>query len=520
MKIFEIALIAIVALVLAGIALVAIIYAVINHQGAQDWAAAQRELKAKGETMEWSAFVPASVKDEENLAFVPFFVRELSYTNDPKTGFYGFGPANSRPTDLKDLPFGAGGRPEGLRAAGWNLARPTDLETYAKVYDQAHNLPYPQPGDPAAGARGDLSFSEPILEEIAKAAAERPSTRFPVDWNTPNVFATALPHYNLQQQLVSALRLRASTELAASHSDEAGRDVDLAFRLCRDLCDEPNLIAHLVEITTLSNILTPIWEGLADRRWSADDLTRLQTELQGFDLLADYQHAIRGERAWGAVRGLDYFRNHFSELPALAHGTAPAPAAEQVLYKRMGMLIPRGCFDSSKATSIRLMQEYFVEGVDPRAHRAFPAKSEAGTAAVSRLSQTPTNLLPRLSVPIFASVLAKTTRLQAGLDEAIVACALERFALDHASQATRYPEALSELSPAYVDHLPTDVISGEAIRYGKTPDGRYRLYEVGWNGRDEGGKVVWRSGGDAPSQDNAQGDWVWQYTELPTPPGR
>ncbi len=494
------------------LALLALIYAAINYSGAQEWADAQRELKAKGESLEWPSFIPPPVKDDENLAFAPLFVRELKYRNDPQTGFPGFGPGSGQLSDLKDMPYGSGGKPAGLRISGWNLARHTDLATYAQVYDQAHQLPYPQPGDPVAGARAGFAPYTAVMDELARAAAERPVTRFPVDWETENPFGVALPQNNLQQLLVSALRLRASIEVAGGQADAALRDVELALRLCRDLRAEPTLMAHLVETTGLNLILTPIWEGLADHRWSAAELERLRAELQDFDLLADYQHAIRGERASGGTRGIDYLSTRLGELPGIVHAPNEAPASETLSYQRMGPFVPQGWFDRNKATMARMMQKYYVEGVDPRAHRVFPAKAAAAEAALTKLSSHPECLFVRLALPTYSSISRKAAQMQVGLDEAAVACAIERFAFDHVGQ---YPETLNELAPTYMDRVPTDVVSGEAMHYRKTPDGRYCLYEVGWNGRDDGGRVVWWS--DGRQLDNKLGDWVWQYAELPAP---
>ena len=103
--------------------------------------------------------------------------------------------------------------------------------------------------------------------------------------------------------------------------------------------------------------------------------------------------------------------------------------------------------------------------------------------------------------------------MQAAADEIIVACALERFYLDHQS----YPGDLRGLVPAYLEQIPHDVVTGGPLRYAPTPDGRYRLWEVGWNGRDEGGVVAWNKEGKR--LDEKQGDWVWQYQAL-TPPSK
>ncbi len=62
----------------------------------------------------------------------------------------------------------------------------------------------------------------------------------------------------------------------------------------------------------------------------------------------------------------------------------------------------------------------------------------------------------------------------------------------------QYPERLEDLTPAYFEVVPTDLFSGEAHRYRKTPDG-YLLYSVGLNRIDDsGGETLL---GDPPGDD-------------------
>ena len=67
-----------------------------------------------------------------------------------------------------------------------------------------------------------------------------------------------------------------------------------------------------------------------------------------------------------------------------------------------------------------------------------------------------------------------------------------------------------------VGRVPKDITDGAPLRYKATGDGRYQLYSVGWNGRDEGGRVAWYS--QSYYQDYADGDWPWQYEPLQPPP--
>ena len=64
--------------------LVALFYAEEDWRGARAWAAAKRELQAKGESLEWSDFIPPPVPDDQNLAMAPLFVRALAYQMIPE----------------------------------------------------------------------------------------------------------------------------------------------------------------------------------------------------------------------------------------------------------------------------------------------------------------------------------------------------------------------------------------------------------------------------------------------------
>jgi len=95
--------------------------------------------------------------------------------------------------------------------------------------------------------------------------------------------------------------------------------------------------------------------------------------------------------------------------------------------------------------------------------------------------------------------LPKFTVAQAWVNEAIIACAIERYRLAHGA----LPATLDELHMAA---LPHDVVNGEPLRYRVAGDDNYVLYSVGWNGVDDGGKAVKKSNG---AIDLTRGDWVW-----------
>jgi hypothetical protein len=98
---------------------------------------------------------------------------------------------------------------------------------------------------------------------------------------------------------------------------------------------------------------------------------------------------------------------------------------------------------------------------------------------------------------------------QSEADLAMVACALERYRL----ALGQYPVELSALVPRFASTLPHDIINGQPLKYHRTDNGRFILYSIGWNEKDDGGVVATK--GNPPHADNDQGDWVWQYPERP-----
>lgn len=94
-------------------------------------------------------------------------------------------------------------------------------------------------------------------------------------------------------------------------------------------------------------------------------------------------------------------------------------------------------------------------------------------------------------------------RTQAAVDMARIACALERYRRAQGS----YPEQLDALAPQFIKKIPHDIINGQLLHYHRTDNGKFLLYSVGWNGKDDGGVP-----GDGrqyfPSK--SQGDWSWQ----------
>ena len=118
-----------------------------------------------------------------------------------------------------------------------------------------------------------------------------------------------MPHLAAIKSLTLVCDLRAIAELETRRSDEAFADLQLGFRLSASIRDEPFLIDHLVRIAALNLTMHGIREGLTRHAWSDSQLAAFENTLTNIDLLSEYEHTMRGERALN-IGGIDYFRRH------------------------------------------------------------------------------------------------------------------------------------------------------------------------------------------------------------------
>jgi hypothetical protein len=502
-----------VALALAG--LVGAWYAEENYRGARAWEKTRHDLEARGESLDAAHFIPPPIPDDQNLAMAPVFVRALEYRVDPATGLLTFGKGLHNPEYefLAGMPYGSildrSRRP--ANSGDWTTAQPLDLGAFQRYYESQKDFAHPaSPGTAADDVLLALTRYEDALTELADEAASRPLTRFPVNWTQRPGWGISFVHGSVIQSLTAALRLRACASLVLGRTDDALRDILLGWRLNTALEQEPALLSDLVALTGRSFLLQPIWEGLASRRWNADQLAELQRRLSSADMLRSLRRAEQFERASFLVPMREELRRPtgFRDLLAAQFGSA---AEEGTWLGTAGRFFPAGWADLSVAFGCEWEQKYLIDAIDVPAHRLSPGQSAAGQAVLAKLPPHPTNLLIKVSGPTFASLAVRNAQRQAGMDEALTACALERYFLDHHA----YPTELAALVPMYLSRVPSDVIDGAPLRYRPTADGRYRLWEVGWNGRDEGGAVVWKT--DGKHLDAEQGNWVWQYERLNPP---
>ncbi len=234
-----------------------------------------------------------------------------------------------------------------------------------------------------------------------------------------------------------------------------------------------------------------VWEGIATGRWNEQHLAQVQAALSPIDLLSDYEHSIRGERAFG---------NDFLQRIRAGHEYGGA-------VEGIARFAPGGLLYQNQLTINRMYQNYFFGVIDTKKRRVDVERVVALEKATEVRQRHPYRFLAALLLPALEKSSFRFVHGQTVIDQAAIACALERYRLAKGE----YPETPQQLTPQFLREIPHDLITGEPLHYSRPNTNKFILYSIGWNQKDDHG-VPAPSGISSSRQ--TSGDWVW--TPAPT----
>jgi hypothetical protein len=470
-------------------------------RGEHDWADAKSAFEAQGGTLDPQKLAPPPVPDEENFAMTPLLNPPQGTPVPPnKWGRLAWPVAAGQDPDDSDFSWNTSSY------GNWPLGKRQDLEDWKKFLGQTDILQA-------------LKKLDPELSEIS-TASRRPFARFPLEYGKDS-FAL-FPNMGMLMHLAKIYTVRAQAELAAGQTDRAAEDTLTIFQLANSLTNEPFSFFQIMTVSLASSGLQVLWEGLVAHRWSESQLVEFSGGLQKFDYLAGEQLGLQGEIAQSdflyqrSLSDSAYLKTLFQPwFQALGVGdTAKTPILlilKYELHQEAWMpylaaeLFPRGWLYQNRMVHLQDEQK-FLATLDVSRHSVDVEKSKLIDVQLVQRKSTPYNFIA--NVYNFPNLNRVFAHFEASMDEAQVACALERFRLANG----QWPETLAELMPKFIAKIPTDIISGGPMHYQKKPDGHFLLYEVGWNGTDDGGVIAKSSDGEL---DQKNGDWVWPDAVQP-----
>jgi hypothetical protein len=405
--------------------------------------------------------------------------------------------------------------PAPLLLRGFERGVPTDLKGWASWLREVNPVAPLETAQPARDVLSALSRNDALVGELAQGLS-RPESQWTPAWKTrtlpDNPLSLALPNYSVTQSLTPMLCLRSAAAARAGDAGAAHLSLLIAVRLTQAYMREPFFIGTLVACGQSAGINGAVWELCDAQSGTADQFRALQDSLTKLDYRQGLLCAERGEMA-GAVNTLAYLNRTrdpriLEMISSLKTDNAGGGSSN------MG-LTPDELFEENEATTADWYFNYLLKPLRDAGLMQMLESGKNLNSMVDSFKKEPSrhidSSLAQLWVPSVVGVIYKVFYTQAIENQAIAACALERYRIEHG----KYPDTLADANHPGEKPIPQDIISGKPMGYRKTPDGRYLIWCVGFSGVDHGGTRMLDAQNSKylqPSSPTYQGDWVWSYS--------
>jgi hypothetical protein len=558
---------------------IALFYAEEDWRGRRAWENCQRELEAKGAVLDWSAFLPPPVPEDQNVFAVPEMQQWFAGRRSPTTlsanlgwpgptelskilNYPGWAASTNQRVVVADVIIGLPGStpPSGFTVLRWRdatnapveatqlmrealgpmgmdpqgyaiLARRPQEVRPAQIFLQCQTAPTPKeleqffskdliPGgnyygasekvrvEAAAGNSYQLTMGkllsaadyaawgdsiEPDLA-IIRQAVQRPYARLQGNYRD----FVDMPVVNFLSMRIISQRLVALAEcqLLLGQPDKAVKEMTLLNQVRRILEYRPagkpmTLVSAMINVAITGLYVSWVEDGMRLQAWKEPQLAALQEQLAQINLRPYVADAFSFERA-GIVHYVE-ISSHAEQGEFIWWGLHHTNDSVRTLLTR---LIPQGWIDQNLVMFANA-EQLLIEGLPPQHEEIVPHKIDTEKPGIDEVvkHRSPFNLLAAIAIPNFSRAQKTLAHTQTMVNQAQIACALERCRLSRGE----YPPTLDALVPQFIEKIPPDLIGGQPPHYRRTEDGKFLLYSIGWTEQDHGGK----------SGSNGDGDWVW-----------
>ncbi len=447
------------------VTLIALFYAEENWRGKRAWEKCKSELAAKDVVLDWSAYIPPPVPDDQNIFKAPKM----------QEWFVGRGSTelSRRLSNPLAAAIGRGVNP---------ITSVTAAREYLKWSDQF-----------------DVDFN------LIREALKRPYARMEGSYEVP--YEMPIPSFVTLRAVAQTLTQRCHCFLLLNESEKALRELTLLHDICRFLEAEPSgkpmtLVAAMINVAITGLYTDTIADALSRGSWNEVQLAEIEKQLSGKNLLPDVLHGFQQEPA-AVCRGLEILSASKRASMITFFGSRQPTFWEQLKNPRYLFIkwMPRG-WVYQNMVALATARQKIITAFDSQNKFVLPREAEARNRDLddSENWTRPFTILVAIALPNYAKTIRSLAQKQTEVNQALLACALERYRIAN----NEYPENLKALVPPFIEEIPRDVINGGALKYRLEKDGRYILYSIGWNETDDGGvrgtgKHGWENG-----------DWVWQ----------
>jgi len=462
-------------------------YAEEDWRGARDWAACQRELAAKGETLDLRQLVPPG-NPEDDLSKVPIFAEmylaEQDYQKAKK-------PSEKQRINKIDINFKSTSSSLKPKTANYFKGESTDLGAWQKYYRSVPATHLSASMEtPAQDVLQALSQFDPEMNEI-EAAVKNPNAYWPINYDSPH--QVYLGGITRMIRVAQVTQLSGIAHLENGEVDLAKKDYLFSIQVNQPLAKGCFVVNYLVMAANRTIADSILWEGLRLHAWNDAQLREMESALASTDILALGANSLRVDRASGLKTMAQAYANHALMRQAIERGEGM-----EMLYVTASIR-PSGWWNQDQSFYCRRIQGC-IEGIDVKeatlSSSAFPQHIETDWQRYEDIGFWEELYRPMsaTALPTLDNMGPRIAKAETYRRLARLACRLEEYRIAH----NHYPEKLDDL-PGLPAHLNQEVLSEQPLHYQRKDDG-YVLYSLGWNQKDDGGIYT---------HDAQMGDWPW-----------
>jgi hypothetical protein len=345
-------------------------------------------------------------------------------------------------------------------------------------------------------------------DTLIRNALQRPYARMNGDYT--ELSEIPIPNFVSVRTISQRLSAMARCHLLLGQPEEALRDLTLMHDICRRILEDNKpmtLVSAMISVAVRGLYASTIADGLRLQAWREPQLAALEGQLEQINLLGPVKQGFEEERFSVCHHLATLTPAQYRKLYDYFESGRPTNSLRAMMKEDLTVwrLIPRGWAWQNMATAANLYTNLFAS-MDPASQIIFPDKANASQsdcgAAFSHWSPygSPYAFMASIGIPNFTRGCQRSAENQTMVNQALIACALERYHLAHGE----YPETLDALVPQFIETIPHDVIGGQPPHYRRNSDGTFLLYSIGWSQQDHGGHA-----GGQNDYSQTHSDLVW-----------
>jgi hypothetical protein len=355
--------------------------------------------------------------------------------------------------------------------------------------DGGYKVTMPAPDRTAEFLKWNEQFEPEFL--LIHQACQRRYVRMHGNYSEP--MHVPIPNFVTSRTFVQALSAMAQCHLLEAKPDEALADLTRMHEICRIFTNRPlTLVGAMINVAVRGLYADTLADGLRWHAWREPQLAMLAEQFKTIDVIEPVQQSLR----WEVVADCEDLRSiPITQLFQIFADSSHPSGWNGFKQRWEARLIPHGWVYQCMVTAAERAPKVDT-WMDPASRAVFPKQVDADQATLSSVSSgSPYNFILLWFTPNFVKACQRTALFQTKVDQANIACALERYHLARGE----YPENLNALVPQFIEAIPGDVIGARPPHYRRAADGTFLLYSTGWSGRDSGGVA----------KPGNEGDWVW-----------